>query len=304
MFSYSAYGLSIGSALPLPELTAGEAAADVHVSLGRVARPPSEVANGYFHATAREARLFWEGVGTFLVRGGRKIVVDPAPAVEERVLRLFILGPALAMLLHQRGLLVLHASAVAIDGTAVAFLGGSGWGKSTTAAALHARGHGIVADDVTAVRLDTGRPTVSHGFPQLKLWPEAVVSSLGDDLEALPRLHPDLEKRARRVAHWFPSASLPLRRIYVLADGESQGSEPLRPQEALVELVRHSYVSRLLQEAEASTHFLQCASVVKTVPICSLRRPRFLPALSDLARLVEEDLAQSTAQSLGTCRHS
>lgn len=268
----------------------------MHIHLGSVRRSLSGAAKG-FHATIQETHLFWREVGTFLVRRGREIVVDPAPEVEERVLRLFILGPALAVLLHQRGRLVLHASAVAIDGEVIAFPGGPGWGKSTMAAALHARGHGVVADDVTAVQLDMDRPMLVPGFPQLKLWPEAAVSSLGDDLQTLPRLHPELEKRARRVARSFPSASLPLRRIYVLAEGESQRIEPLPAQEGLVELVRHSYVARLLQDAESaelSSHFFQCSRVVKTVPIRRLRRPKYLPALSDLARLVEEDLAQST----------
>ncbi len=265
------------------------------ITLGKVDRSPPEAvgAEGYSEATSEEAYFFWEEVGAFLVRGGREIIVDPAPGVEERVLRLFILGPTLTVLLHQRGWLVLHGSAVAIDGGAVAFLGGSGWGKSTTAAALHARGHAIVADDVTAVRLDTDRPIVSPGFPRLKLWPEAAVT-VGDDPRTLPRLHPELEKRARRVTEGFSSASLPLKRIYVLAEGESQRIEPIQPQEALVELVRHSYVSRLRQAAEAPTHFLQCSRVVKTVPVLSLRRPRYLPALPDLARLVEEDLDQRT----------
>ncbi len=282
--------------MPLPELVSGEAAADVIIALGKVDRLPSEAvgAEGYSEATSEEAYFFWEEVGAFLVRSGREIIVEPAPGVEERVLRLFVLGPVLGVLLHQRGWLVLHASAVAIEGGAVAFLGGAGWGKSTTAAVLHARGHGILADDVTAVHLDTDRPMVSPGFPRLKLWPEAAVS-VGDNPQALPRLHPELEKRARSVTRGFSSASLPLRRIYVLAEGESQRIEPLQPQEALVELVRHSYVSRLRQAAEAPTHFLQCSSVVKTVPIHRLRRPKYLPALPDLARLVEEDLAQSTA---------
>lgn len=306
MPAYVAYGLGIQSVLPLPELMPGEAAADVVVRLRKVDRLPPEAisAGAYSQATLEEVYLFWQEVGAFLVRSGHEIIVEPAPGVDERVLRLFVLGPALAVLLHQRGWLVLHASAVAIDGETVAFLGGRGWGKSTTAAALHARGHGIVADDVTAVRLDTGHPMVSPSFPQLKLWPEVAVSSLGDDLQALPRLHPDREKRARPVARSFPSASLPLKRIYVLGEGESQRIEPLRPQEALVELVRHSYVSLLLQTTEASSHFLQCSSVVRNVPVLNLRRPRSLPALSDLARLVEEDLAQSTEQSLGIDRPS
>ncbi len=296
MQSYVAYGLGIQSVLPLPELVAGEAAADVVVRLGEVDRlPPDGTGAGvYSEVTDEEVYFFWEEAGAFLVRSGREIIVEPAAGVEERVLRLFILGPALGVLLHQRGWLVLHASAVAIDGETVAFLGGTGWGKSTTAAALHARGHGIVADDVTAVRLDTERPMVSPGFPRLKLWPEAAIS-VGDDPQALSRLHPDLEKRARPVTQGFSSASLPLRRLYVLAEGESQRIALLQPQEALVELIRHSYVSRLRQAAETPAHFLQCSKVVKTVPICRLSRPRSLPALADLARLVEEDLAQSTA---------
>ena len=81
--------------------------------------------------------LEYPGAATFLIRGGREIVIDAAPGVEQRLIRLFLLGPALALLLHQRRFLVLHASAVMIDGAAVAFVAEKGMGKSTLAAALH-----------------------------------------------------------------------------------------------------------------------------------------------------------------------
>ena len=156
MFSYIAYGLALRSALPLPELVAADGTTDVFVRLGKVDRSRSKAAaEGHcFRAFADEAYLFWKEVGTFLVRSGNEIIVEPAPGVEERVLRLFILGTALAVMLHQRGLLVLHASAVALDDGAVVFLGGPGWGKSTMAAAMYARDYGVVADDVVAVDLD------------------------------------------------------------------------------------------------------------------------------------------------------
>src|SRR5439155_13534776 len=155
--------------------------------------------------------------------------------VDEQAVRLFLLGPALGVLLHQRGLLVLHASTVTVDGGAVAFLGRSGWGKSTVAAAFHARGCGIVGDDVTAVQVEGGIPTVIPSFPQLKLWPEVAVF-LGDDVERLSRLRPLLEKRARRVTDGLSPNFLPIRHIYVLAEGVCHEIEPLRPREALVEL--------------------------------------------------------------------
>jgi hypothetical protein len=303
MLSYVAYGLSIHSVLPLPELVAREGPGDVVIRWGDGNRLPLETsaegqAGSYFRATARETYLFWEDMGAFSVRDGREIVIDPAPGVEERELRLVILGAALGALLRQRGYLVLHASAVAIAGGVIAFLGMHGAGKSTTAAALHTRGHRVVADDVTAIEVGTDRSLVVPGFPQLKLWPEAA-TALGEDMQTLHLLHPRLKKRARRVVDGFVSTPLPLRFIYVLAEGETQNIKPLRPQEALVELVRHSngsqlYGSQLIQSVGASSHFFQCARVVNNVRIRSLSRPRSLPALSDLARLVEEDV-----QSLG-----
>ena len=229
-----------------------------------------------------------------MVRDGHEIVVDPAPGAEERTLRLFILGPALALLLHQRGRLILHASAVEIDGDAVAFLGGPRWGKSTTAGALHVRGHPLVADDVVAVQPDTNAPVVFPGFPRLKLWPEAA-RSLGDDPEALPQLHPRFAKRDRPATEGFVHDLLPLRRVYVLAEDSHQAIQPLSPQEALIELVRHSFVAGwLASTGAAASHFRQCSNLVNQVLVCRLERPRSLAELPDLARLIERDVAQAT----------
>ena len=299
MPSYVAYGLGIRSALPLPELVPKVAAADVAVRLGRAHRLPPEAISvetpyrgAYYQATQEEAYLFWEKVGSFSVRNGCEIIVEPAPGVEERVLRLFILGSALAVLLQQRGRLVLHASAVTVDSGVVAFMGGPGWGKSTMAAAMHARGHKVVADDVVAVQEEGAEcPLIFPGFPQLKLWPEAAVS-LGDDVERLPHLHPSFEKRARAVAaEGFSQDPLPLRQIYTLAESHTPEVEPLWAQEALVELVRHSYAVRLMHSVGASSHFLRCASLAKSVSMSRLKRPRSLRELPHLARIVEDDLA-------------
>jgi hypothetical protein len=216
--------------------------------------------------------------------------------VEERVIRLPLLGAVLAVLLHQRGFLVLHASSVAVNGGAVAFLGEKGWGKSTMAATLYARGHNLMADDVVALDISgTKSPMVLPGFPQLKLWPEAIASSLGDDPETLPQIHPQVEKRARRAADRFLHEALPLRRIYVLCGGPTPTLRALQPQKAILQLISNSYMARfgkqLLQGVGASSHLHQCTSIIKDVPIYRLERPRSLPLLPAIAQLVEEDLS-------------
>lgn len=292
MFSSVAYGLGIRSVIHLPELPSGGMVADVVIRFGKAERLPSESADPdrSFQMTPEGTRLFWKEVGTFVVREGREIMIDPAPAVEEQVLRLFILGPALAVLLHQRGLLVLHASSAMVHGTAVAFVGGSGSGKSTLAAVLHAAGHGVVADDVTVIQCDRGRPLVLPGVSQLKLWPD-IVRALGEDPQTLPRLHHCVEKRAYRIVPGSPATPLPLNRVFVLAAGVVRLIEPLRAPEALVELLRHSYCARLLQIHQAATHFFQCASLISSVPIRRLKTPQSPAALGDLAQFMERELA-------------
>ncbi|HSK83236.1 MAG TPA: hypothetical protein VK902_07490 [Rubrobacter sp.] len=219
------------------------------------------------------------------------MIVDPKPGADERVLRVCVLGPVLGALLYQRGLLALHASTVAVGREAVAFVGEKGMGKSTLAAALCARGHRLVADDITAVWFDErDRPITYPGYPQLKLWPQAA-AFLGHPPGSLPRLEPGLEKRARRMTTAFSTAAIPLKCIYILDEGEDIEIESVLPQEALLELIQHSYGRKLLQTVRTSSHFVQCTSVVRSVPVRSLRRPYRLGTLPELTRKVEEDLA-------------
>ncbi|HEY3128282.1 MAG TPA: hypothetical protein VGL91_02400 [Acidobacteriota bacterium] len=193
---YTAYGLRIRSFLFLPGLPSDEGPPDVDIRLGRLnRRPKALVKEGCLRVSKNQALLSWQDVGAFLISDGREIIVYSSLETDDRLLRLFIVGPPLGILLHQREQLVLHASAVSIDGEIVAFLAGSGCGKSTIAAALHARGHGVVADDVLAADATRENPTVHSGFPQLKLWPKAA-TLLTDIPDNLPRLHPRFEKRA------------------------------------------------------------------------------------------------------------
>lgn len=258
---------------------------------GRIDRTPSGAPDDAVLQWARrdDVCIRYAGGATFRIRDGRDIEFDPDDGADGRALRLLLLGPALAVLLHQRGLLVLHASAIALGESAAAFVGQKGEGKSTLAAALHARGHPLVADDLVPIQFDDPRAVrVRAGFPQLKLGPD-VVRQLGEDPALLPRLHPDYEKRARRVDGLAPGPALPLAGIYVLESSDEQAIVPLPAQERFVELVRHSYLAELLESTgEAAGHFKQVVSLASRVPVHRLRRPRDLATLPRIAQLVEE----------------
>ena len=293
-YAYQAYSLNIQSIIALPELRSAGAIdrADLLIQFQAVDGPElGERAGRMVWTAAGDASLAFRDAGAFLVRGGQEILVDPAPRTGDSLLRLYLLGPVLAVALHQRGWLILHASAVDLGGRVAAFLGGSGWGKSTLAAALQQRGHPLVADDFIAVPLDettSGQPHVFPGFPQLKLWPEAA-ASLGTDAAQLPRVHPGFEKRAQRLSAGFAQGSLPLGRLYVLAEGEPASLQPLDKPAALVDLVRHSYMANTLLPAAAAAHLRQCAALLRVVGLSRLQRPLALPELPAICALVEAD---------------
>lgn len=289
---YLAFGLEIASAVRFPELLEGAGGADVEIhqaaplprgALGR--RTTIETPVG-----PNEWRLTYGDVGVMTVRDGRRIEVAPVHGASRRTVRLAVLGQGMAVLLHQRGFLVLHASAVEIAGRAVAFLGDSGSGKSTLAAALHARGHRLVVDDVVAVRIGRQGPEVYAGFPQLKLWPDAL-TALGCDAGTLRRVEPGLEKRARRIDGGFADrAVLPLAQLHVVDEGEAVELTRLRPHDAFLALVRFAYGIQRLEGVTGIEHFRARSEIVRRAPVYRLSRPWDLAEMRTVVERVEREV--------------
>ncbi|MEM7590110.1 MAG: hypothetical protein AAF383_01070 [Cyanobacteria bacterium P01_A01_bin.83] len=298
MYFYKAYGLKLNSELWLPELKerTREEKTDITILQGNLNLPQLEptLTNCYCRVFKDEAYLAWEEVGTFLVRGGREIIVDLIPQVEESIVRLFLLGAGLGMLLHQRGLFLLHASTVKIGDHAVSFIGDKGWGKSTTAGALHCRGHQLMSDDVTAIDLSNPQcPMVLPGYGQLKLWPESAIA-LNNDPESLPLLHPQLEKRDYLVKQDLALDPVELKQIYLLGGGKKLAIDNLLPQQALAAVMHNWYCARfgsqMLQAINLSDHFQRCTKLTDLVPVSCLQRENSLAALAEIAQVVESHI--------------
>ena len=246
-------------------------------------------------ATDSEALLHWDEVGTVLVRNGQEIIVSPLEGVEDSLVVHVVQGAAMGIALHQRGLFTLHSSAVAIDGGVVAFIAEKGWGKSTTAAALHARDYPIVTDDILALRFDNGAVEVVPGTPHFKLYPDSITASLDEDPEEMPRISVFGTKRVRTLTDRCQLSALPLRCIYVLdyspRENQYLAIEAVSPGTACIELIRHSYALRFLDQAATTQHLGKCAELVRSVPIRCIKREHVLSQMPRLVSLIEEDLA-------------
>jgi hypothetical protein len=149
-YYYTAFGLCFATEFPCPELSPGGGTPDVLIRYGVVPvtlRAAKQTGIGYQAATG-QLLLNIDGVARFLIQDGKEIIVERAAEGDDDSLRLFLLSSALGALLQQRGILTLHSSAIEVEGGCVGFLGSSGVGKSTLAAALLQRGYRLLTDDI------------------------------------------------------------------------------------------------------------------------------------------------------------
>jgi hypothetical protein len=299
--TYRAYGINIRSAVQLPELAKTESLPDVRIRYGKVADSSlleSLVANGEVFerpgfrivVTPGAIAVRWDLVGTFLIRQGAEVVIDPEPSVLEEDLQPFLTGPVLSVLLHQRGFLVLHSSAVVIGTSAVAFLGAKGDGKSTLAAHLQVRGHRLIADDIVPVNLENSDPSVVAGFPRIKLYNDSI-AAVGEEPSNFPLIHRFVEKRSFQYSDSVSAEPIPLQSVFILSDSEEVSLEELGHAAAFIEITRHSYVNRYLKALnDESKHFQQCHQLMKRIPVWKLNRPRDFSTMNEVCELLEDNV--------------
>lgn len=287
---YHAYGLAIESDLSLSGLPEAPPDTAPEVSVRR--RPLAMEELGSSRDGQRIGALFHD-VARFLLEGGERVTVDVRREVDDDVIEARLLGEIFAGLLRQRGLLVLHACAVARDGQVIAFIGESGWGKSTLAEAFCQRGYTLLTDDVMGVDFDEdGRPLVVPSYAQIRLREDSAAHLVPDGagLIDISRNGPKKARPDRAV----PDHPVPLKAVYLLEPEYAADAEvvPIKPGAAVVSLVAHTRARTLIHTNAPvllEDHLRQCGQLVSAVPPRLLRRRRSLHALDALMDLVEED---------------
>jgi len=298
---YQAYGLCIESELPLPELplwrpphVGGRAhydspKVDVRVHIGNVPQslPGTPNTDRPWQMSAGQYLLTINGVGRFLVTDDRQITIDPEPASRWEDVRGYLLGAVCGVLLHTCGVLPLHGSSVATPQGAVVFLGRSGSGKSTLLSTLLARGHTMIADDVTAVRIAPDQtPLASPGYPRIRLF-DSVLLAMGQRPETLQRLG-SASGKFLLPADRFASTPVPVTALFELVEttGPDLCVNAVPPPDQLVRCSQYIRTRRLFQAPpHVGPRFARLAALLRAAPLRRIERPArpFQPeALADL----------------------
>ncbi len=267
---YRISGLSVQSEMELPGLISGQedrGEPDVDIRFGTVPETlESPIHSGPTWEIERDRFLLRVlDIARFLMVQGRHIVVEPLARAEPADIATFLIGGVFGILLHQRGLVVLHASGVAVNGKAVLFCGPSGAGKSTLAAALNKRGFLVVTDDVCAVTLGpSGAAMIHPDGRQMKLWGQAV-AALGLDAQRGSQIRSQIGKFYVDPANPGAPSSLPIAAVYVLRRERAplaSGIEAPRLVDAARLLERNAYRPMFIKRMGQKEIYFRAASAI------------------------------------------
>jgi len=296
-YHYVVYGLNIISDFPLPELTLSAnlcnplEATGIDEPVHIVRSDLSDLADSYCEMLKNDEHQFYleiNNVARYFATHGSEIRIQVFPAAHAQEVRLFLLGTVLGMVLHQRGVLPMHASALSVDDSCILFTGASGAGKSTTAGLLNQRGFSILADDVTAITQDSATQSRAWpGFPRLKLWQDAIDSLDKRDSVKIPD-HVRLNKFHLMVDDFnYQQKPLRVSRIYELHDWDSihnrglPGSKSdiqirqVSGHEAMAVLLRNTYRMEILDNNQlCAANFKRCALLANTVNVFQIFRKK------------------------------
>lgn len=217
-YFYRAYGLNIESEIACPELLEGYSPSQVQIRTGLVPETlaGSQVAGYKFTARPGQLLINTDQITKILVSNGNQLLVEPRPKAQDYEVRLLLLGWGLSGLLQQRDILPLHGGAVKIGQESLILCADAQVGKSTLIATFVQEGYQYLDDNIIAIQ-DTGdRLTVNPGYPQIKLWADAL-THLGIEPVDLQPVRPGIQKYALDFRNMFLATPLPVGAIYILS---------------------------------------------------------------------------------------
>ena len=305
MHSYKAYSLNILSEIEFPELLeSNEESNDIKIVIGTTPdalKGDQVVKKVRYSATENEVLYKLKGAGKIYITNGSTITVEPEANPDWQHLKNHIRGRAIAAILHQRGLSILHGSAICHNDEAIIFIGKSGGGKSTFLAAFIEKGYDFISDDLCLLKKQpNGTIKIAPAYPQIRLWTSSIdLIGSSDNLTKGAELRSGLDKYFYVPDTKFNQQPVSVRSIYVL--NASQVSDF-----SIEELDSVTKLNLLLQHSYAKGHreglgghaeqFKVYSKLLNTTKVKVVQRPFDIDrnSFSRMINQVESDFLGST----------
>jgi len=244
--------------------------------------------------------LRFPGLADFEVsRDGSKVTASAANGISPGTVQHLHLNQVLPLALSRQGRLVLHASAIESKGRGVAFTGASGRGKSTLAASFATTGSRFLTDDGLQLDWIGGKCQMTPSHPSVRLWEDSQEALIHQDVDLAAAV--DYTPKLRLLAGKglvFCETPQPLRRVYFLGPGTTDAPtiEVVRPAEALMELVRNSFLLDIEEREVLAWHFDEMARLAELPIHYRLDYPRRYDVLPQVRGVIAQHACEELTE--------
>ena len=303
-YDYTVYGIALRSQIPLAlqqrthlddpaeiELRTAPASFFAEAIRGAAFREGLQDWYRYARLPDRSSYVRWDGLGEFLVSSdGRRLACRMFDGAMSESFQVYLVQRALSFALLKRGFEPLHATAVVVDGQSIAFIGNSGFGKSSLAACFLNQGHKLLTDDLLLILQGASGPIAYPGPARIKLFPDMARRFLGERFSGVP-MNTGTKKLVLPLgAEQTCGRPVLLKALYVLESprevrcGRHRGIRlgALNQREAFMALVRSTFNSVHTDPERLQRQFAEASWLVSTVPVKGLSHSRVVASLPNV----------------------
>lgn len=232
--------------------------------------------DGFYFSLDEELIAFYvPDIGTYEIRNGNRITVEPDSGTRLKDLSLFVLGSAFGFLMHQKKVFPLHGSTVDLGDCCITLVGHSGAGKTSLASGFVEKGYKLLSDDVSRIEsIDTDH-YVHPSYPSQKIWKDGA-HHLALQYDPENRVMRQLDKFYINSRERFSDSRKPLVGIIEIVPSEVETPVLIRLEKPAVlnALITHSYLQEVIGgKTDVGAHLRFCSRLCESIPVYRIMRP-------------------------------
>lgn len=294
-YYYKVYGLNIESDILIPEFEElkieDRHLINVNLSYGKIPEHIKKaISNGRVANYNKQDMWFHiKDVATYHIYNGDTVVIEPEANSDFQILKVYIMGSVLGMVLLQKNIVAIHGGGIVIDGKGCVFTGDKGAGKSTLTTALRQRGYKFIADDVCSI--NSYENTIYTGFGYQKLCEDTMIK-LGYDVSYFEPFRSDFNiKYIVPALDSFINEEVSFDALFELRVGDVDKVEikEIVGREKIDNLMKNIFRIEIINYSHGMNpiYFKKCLDIAKNIKMYSIVRPEGIFSVDNQIEMIE-----------------
>lgn len=297
-YYYRVYGIEIESEIEIEEFLEVDYIKNkynsVSILYGKIDKSViTELKKGKFVSPSEnEIYLYIEGVATYYISNGNKVIVDVYKNADRKMVNIYLLGSILGILMLQRKQIAIHGAVISKNNKAFIVTGDRGAGKSTLTTALRLKKYNFLSDDVASINY-TDKSLINHGFPYQKLCEDAMEKLGYDKSKYKSFIADDKIKYLVPVKERFITSKSELTSMFEIVVGYENDNimiEEIKGHDKLQKIFQNIYRKEYINACGGmdNEYFKQCVLIAKNIKFYKITRPYGKFTIDEQIELIEK----------------